>query len=164
MRAQFVWIGIVVSLLVGSVVTQGVLLVASMSDPSFAVEPDYERKAADWDAIQRRKQESLRLGWTVDLRTSPSERAGEVNVELSVFDRFGKPIRDATVALKTFHNARAGNVIAGRLFHDADGIYLATLPMRRSGIWEFRLEVVQGESHYTDVVRKSVLSAPRERG
>ena len=160
MKPRYFWIGLVVALLAFSVGVHAVLLIASINDPSFAVEPDYERKARNYDEIQRQREASRALGWMADLTTSPAD-PGEVQVSLSMFDRYGKPLREAAVSVETFHVARAGNWIRGELQPAGDGVYAATLPLRRSGLWEFRLKVVRGDDVYTETIRKSVLSTPR---
>jgi len=160
-KPKWVWIGIVVGLLGMSLAIHTALLIFSLNDPSFAVEPDYERKAAQWDETQRRLAASRALGWTVDLSTAPADQAGEVDVTLHLFDRYGKPVREADVTLQTFHVARAGQIVSGELEPVGDGVYGARLPLRRSGIWEFRLSVTHGDELYVDTIRKSVLSTPR---
>lgn len=164
MKPKVFWISLIVGLLTAHVGLHMVLLFAAVNDPSFAVEPDYERKAVEWDDIQRERERSQRFGWTVDLSTRPADTPGQVDVSLTLFDRFGKPVRDATAQVEAFHNARASNVVRQGLPHDADGVYAARLPLRRSGIWEFRLRVVRGDQVYVDTLRKSVLSVPRSRG
>lgn len=161
MKSSIVWIGIVVALLLFSVGTQVTLMVAAVHDPSFAVEPDYEERARNWDAVQAQRARNEALGWTVDLSTAPGERPRTVDVELLVFGAYGKPLREARVRVATFHNARAAHVIEADLPGNGEGVYRATLPMTMSGVWEFRVEVLDGEDLYTETVRKSVLSRPR---
>ncbi|UCF67695.1 MAG: FixH family protein [Acidobacteriota bacterium] len=161
MKPHIVWISIIVGLLALSVVVHGILLVAALSDPSFAVEPDYEAKAANFDAIQRQRWASQRLGWTTELRTRPAVDPGEVEISLEAFDRDGEPIRDAAVELETFHNARAAEVINGRLTHIREGRYRGVLPMTRSGVWEIRLTITSEDDVYVRTLRKNVLSTPR---
>ena len=67
MKPRYFWIGLVVALLALSVGVHAVLLIASINDPSFAVEPDYERKARNYDEIQRQREASRALGWMADL-------------------------------------------------------------------------------------------------
>ena len=160
MSARTRWIALIVGLLGATVVFHVSLLVFSLFDPSFAVVPDYERRAAEWDDTQRELQRSRELGWTVDLDTTPAKAPGFVEVALQLFDRHGAPIRDADARVETFHNARATELLRGRLQHTQDGKYLAILPMRRPGVWEMRLRIVHGEDTYTGVVRKSVVTAP----
>ena len=73
---------------------QGALLLFAINDPSFAVEPDYERKALNWDDAQRERAASRSLGWTTELSTRPASTPGEVEVGLDLFDRHGKRVHD----------------------------------------------------------------------
>jgi len=162
MKPAITWISIIVGLLVLSVAIQGAYLVLALNDPSFAVEPDYESKARDWDAAQRERRNSVALGWSVDLRTSPAA-PGEVELRLTLADDAG-PIEDARVDVAGFHNARAGRVLEWSLPHEAAGVYRLVVPIRRSGIWEFRLAITRGDRRWTGKLRKSVVSVPRSPG
>jgi nitrogen fixation protein FixH len=157
------WIGIVVGLLTMTVAMQVLLLVVATTDPSFAVEPDYEARAARWNEVQRQEATNRRLGWTVDLETTPAATPGMAAVRVSLFDTWGKPLRDATVEIETFHAARAANVVKATLPGDGEGAYVATLPLRPSGLWEFRLTARSGDDLFTARIRKSVLTTPGGR-
>lgn len=158
MKPAVFWIGMVVGLLLLSVGTQVALLVAAVNDPSFALEPDYERKAAEWDRLQAERRRSDDLAWEVQLRTAPAAVAGGVRVELELADAAGSPIHDASVAFDAFHNARASRIVHHRLPLGTDGIYRATLPLVPSGIWEFRLEITRGDDRFVRTLRTSVIS------
>ena len=61
-------------------------------------------------------------------------------------------------------HARASEIHRGRLTESSQGVYANTMPLRRSGIWEFRLRVSRGKDVFTKKVRASVLSVPRALG
>jgi nitrogen fixation protein FixH len=163
-RPALVWGAVIVGILLTSVAIQGTALIFALVDPSFAVEADYEWKARNWVELRRQSESSDALGWSIDLRTAPAPTAGELEVRLSVVDRDGAPLRGAGVEVAAFHNARAGNVLRDRLPAIEEGVYGKTLPIRRSGVWEFRVEITRGEDRFFEVVRKSVLSVPRSGG
>jgi nitrogen fixation protein FixH len=163
-RPALVWGSVIVGILLTSVVIQGTALILALADPSFAVEADYEWKARNWDKLRRQAQSSDALGWSFDQQTAPAPTAGEVQVRVTLVDRDGAPVRGAEVEVATFHNARAGQVLTSRLPEVEEGIYGETLPMRRSGVWEFRVEITRGGERFEGKVRKSVLSTPRTRG
>jgi nitrogen fixation protein FixH len=156
MRARIIWIGIVVGLLTMSVVIYGVAIVITLTDPSFALEPDYEKRAADWDAIQRQQSVNESLGWTVKLNAEAGAKRGEIVVRVTLHDRDDQPIDGAIVELDAFHNARAGQIYQARLDHVGDGEYAASMPIRRSGVWEFRLTANRGGEVFTDTVRQTL--------
>ena len=156
MKQAVIWIGIVISLLLFSVGTQAVLIISSLNDPSFAVVPDYEQKAANWDQLQAQRQFNKDLGWTIELHALPGEDRYVLNLELELHGTYGKPLRDAQITVEAFHNARASRIQRAAFTHVGDGIYVATLRGRRPGVWEFQFEVVREDVRFTPVVRKSI--------
>ena len=117
-----------------------ILIYVATSDPSFAVEEDYYQKALAWDDKRAQDRTNEQLGRSAD---------GSVAVTASLTDREGRPIPDARIRLQTFHNARAAYVIESDLGGDGSGRYSASLPMRRPGLWEFRIEVERAGRRFT---------------
>jgi nitrogen fixation protein FixH len=131
-------------------------LVASRN-PTFAVEPDYYRKAINWDATQAIDRASKALGWTVDLETSPTAgESGDRRVSCRFKDREGNPIEGAQVELVAFPHARATERQTLLLADERGGLYAATAKMKRAGLWEFRLTVRRGPQTFTHVERREV--------
>jgi nitrogen fixation protein FixH len=127
-----------------------ILIYVATSDPSFAVEEDYYQKALDWDDKRAQDRTNAELGWMLELDVARERSAdGSVVVAASLADRDGRPISDATIHLQAFHNARASHVFESDLTHDASGRYTTSLPMRRPGLWEFRLEARQAGRRFT---------------
>ena len=156
MRAKITWIGIIVGLLGMSVVIYGVAIVITLTDPSFALEPDYEERAADWDAIQRQQAVNESLGWSAKVSVEAGPKRGEIVVRVTLQDRIDRPIDGAIVELDAFHNARAGRIHRARLDHAGDGEYTTAMPIRRSGVWEFRLTANHRGDVFTKTIRKSL--------
>lgn len=158
MSPKVVWVGFVILLLGMSFVIQGTALYLASTDPSFAVEPGYERKAAAWDEQARERRRSDALGWTADVQTLAGAGRGEAVVRLTLVDRAGAPLEGATVVVETFHNARAAHVLKATLREtDAAGVYEATFAMRRPGLWELRIAATRGEDRFLRTLKKSVL-------
>ncbi len=160
MKPKYLWPGIIIGLLAFSVITQITLVLYSASDPSFALDPEYSADSRTWDEKQKQTAINTQLGWTVDLTTT-LDPAGGVAVAVELFDRWGKPIKDATVAFESFHLARANRVKSGALAHVADGRYEATLDIVRSGQWEWRLAIDREADHFTHTIRTNVLAPAR---
>jgi hypothetical protein len=160
MKSKTFWIAFVIALLSSSFVIYGTALFLSLSDPTFAVEPEYEEKAAHWDDQQRQMAVNQRLGWTVELDTTPADEPQHVDVTLNLFDKYGKTINGATVDVVTFYNARAARRIHGMLDHIGDGEYGKRMKLSPSGLWEFRVTVTCGDDTYTETTRQSILSVP----
>jgi len=127
-----------------------ILIYFATSDPSFAVEEDYYQKALDWDDKRSQDRANAELGWTVELEVG-RERApdGTVQVVARLSDREGQPVGGAGVDLELFHNARAAWIHRAQLREDGSGSYSAALPLRRPGLWEFRLNAVRDERRFT---------------
>lgn len=158
MNAGHRWIAIVVALLVSSLLAQVILLVVASSDPAFAIEPDYEQRARNWDAEQRQQSVNRALGWTVDLRTRPTTGDDGFEVALVAADRAGAAITGADVTIEALANARARQVHRPVLAEPEAGRYTGRVRARRSGLWEFRVVVERGDERYTQRIRKEVLT------
>ena len=155
-RPAVVWVGFVVGLLLLDVLVQGAILVCALGDPSFAVEADYEWQAEHWNDVQRERQASAALGWSVGLRAIPSATPGRVAVELDVTDRDGVPVTGARVDVRALHNARASRVLALQLAPVGDGRYRESAMLGRPGVWEFRVAIDRGSERYVGRFRESV--------
>jgi nitrogen fixation protein FixH len=149
MSPQTRWTIIIVALLGSSLLVHGIMLVVALSDSSFAVEENYEQKAADWDERMRQRQFNRALDWSVDIDTAVAGPRGEVEVSVTLLDAQNAPIDDASLTLETFHNARATRKLRESLPARGDGLYQAVLPMGQSGVWEFRLTATRGDDTFT---------------
>lgn len=118
------------------------------SDPSYAVEEDYYRKAVEWDAGRAELAASDALGWQLTYHVEPGPGPAEATVHATLSDRDGAPLDGAALALETFHNARAGDILRADLTPAGDGAYSARLPMQRPGVWELRFTADRGEAHF----------------
>jgi nitrogen fixation protein FixH len=156
-KAKIFWVGLIVALLSMTVLTYGVGLILAISDPSFAVEENYEQKAENWDEIQRERHESDQLGWTIDLSVKPGGIRGEADVSLELYDQWGKAIHEAIVEVECFHNARAADIQRTQLDFVADQYYGKRMMLQRSGLWEFRLRITAGDDIFVKKLRKSVV-------
>jgi nitrogen fixation protein FixH len=159
-RKPWFWPAFVVGILVLGVGVNVVLLVVANSDPSFAVEEDYYDKALRWDEKRARDAASAALGWSFDFAAVPDLDAADgapvMQLTVAVRDADGAAVDGAAVRLETFHLARSAEVDRTRLEGRGDGLYRATLPLRRAGIWEFRFEVVAGDDTFTHREQREV--------
>lgn len=150
MKQGWHWMVLVGFLMAIVLVANLILIYFATSDPSFAVEEDYYQKALDWDERRAQQAANAALGWTVSFDVARARNPdGTVEVRTRLEDAAGMPVRDAAVRIEAFHNARAAHVLRARLEEDPNGGYVAKLPLRRPGLWEFRLEAQRGESRFT---------------
>lgn len=150
---EHVWPTIVIVALVANVTLGVVLSRVASSGASLAVEPDYYRKAVQWDSTLAQGRRNAALGWRVapSLGALRTGRGGEL--ALTLRDAAGAPVTGAVVRVDARHVAHADEAIASVLAPDTPGSYRGTLPMQRAGLWELRVDVTRGGEHFTTVVR-----------
>lgn len=157
MNKGWYWPWIVAGLLLLAIGANGLLLLKATTDPSFAVEPDYYRKALDWGQTQAQARLNSELGWRAEVAVEPETTVpGQARVRTRFTDRDGMPVDGAGITLEAFHNARSAERIEAALVPQGDGAYAADLPMRKDGVWEFRLRAVRGSDIFTAVLDQDV--------
>jgi nitrogen fixation protein FixH len=146
---HILWPGIIISALVIHVlVSLGTVWIAT-SNPSYAVEEDYYQKSLTWDAKRAQDRRNAELGWAVGINVRPAAAGSPALLELTLTAADDTPVEAAQVSVETFHNARANEILRVVMDEALGGRYEARLPMRRSGIWEFRVTAVRGDDSFT---------------
>ncbi|NUN16199.1 MAG: FixH family protein [Myxococcales bacterium] len=160
-RTGWQWPVLIVLLLMIPVVGNLVLVMKATGDPSFVIEEDYYRKAVLWDQTMAQQEKNHQLRWALELTTKPGDTAyAPTTVSLVLKDAHGEPIRDASIRVEGFHNARAAHVAAATASETTDGFYQAQLDLRRSGLHEFNVHVVRGSDIFTYKTQKDVMVGP----
>ena len=118
-----------------------VVMRVANDDPSFAVEPDYYRRAVGWDSTMAQARASAALGWRVTPAVTPLVAGAPATVTLAITDRDGAPVTGAAVAVEALFNARANDRHTATLPEVAPGRYAAPLPLAWAGDWELRVQV-----------------------
>jgi nitrogen fixation protein FixH len=121
-------------------------------DPAFAIEDDYYKKAIHWDDELAQRRENDRLGWRVSPSLDASDSAGSL-LAVSLSDRSGLPMAGARILVTAVHNSAGGHPVGVVLVDQGQGRYRATLPLRRRGMWELRIDVRRGADHFTADLR-----------
>ena len=70
-------------------------------------------------------------------------------IELSLTDRYDRPIAGAIVELRSFHLARASEVRSGDMLASKPGQYRVGLPMKRDGLWKTAIVVTYDDITFT---------------
>ena len=158
MHRPWFWPAAIVAILALGVGANVVLLVVANSDPSFAVEEDYYRKGLDWDTKRAQDARNEKLGWRVDLAAvaAQGDDAPVLELTLIVRDPDGGTVDDAEVTLEAFPLARSATVDRTAFRGVEDGLYRASLPFRRPGLWEFRIRVARGTDVFTRTLQRDV--------
>jgi nitrogen fixation protein FixH len=151
-----IWAWVPALLLTGLLGTQMAILYGALDDASFAIEPDYYRKALAWDEQQKLARSSRALGWHAELMVAPGSDVPGLRTRVRLTDSAGEPVGGADFALRAVHNARAAQPFESRSTETEPGVYEATVPNTRAGLWEFTLTAARGAETFRDVVRREV--------
>ena len=150
MKKGSLWPWIIAGALALHVVGSLVMVFVATSNPSYAVEEDYYQKALHWDDKRAQDRTNEELGWMLDLEAHPAAMPGwEPTLEVRLTDAGGEPLDGAVIAVETFHNTRAEDILRARLDPVGEGVYRTTLPMRHNGRWELRFTADHGQDHFT---------------
>jgi nitrogen fixation protein FixH len=152
LRKDRIWPTIIVVLLGGNLALGAVLIRVANADPHFAVEPDYYRRAVQWDSTRAQAARNVALGWT----WTPSlgaVRGDSVPMMLAIAGADGVPVDSALVTLEARAVAHANDAITDTLVAQGGGWYGAALPIRRTGLWEFRVRALRGDATATTELR-----------
>ena len=159
-RAKIFWGSVITGFLIMPVIFYAIMLVLVHVQPT-NVQPNYEQTAANWDKDKAARLASEKLAWTVDLRTEPAaDDPQQLQVAVSVYDKYGKPIRDAAVTIDVTYLDRTLDVVQVSPTYVPDERYTAPLPITRAGRWEFAVEVIREDDRYVTTFQKQV-SLPR---
>lgn len=142
------WPLIVVGFLLFNVVTQGILITFALSDPGFRLEPDYYRRAVDWDQERAEEGQALAQGWSLAVDVQPAPEGALVVARLSAREPGGltRPLTGLSVRVTAFHPAHNDVTVQATLPAGPEpGVYAAPLPLRRAGRWTVRVEAHAGE-------------------
>jgi nitrogen fixation protein FixH len=148
----------IVAILVATVGLNIYVYHVANDDQSLAIEPDYYRKAVDWDSTMAQMRQNAALGWHLSPTLGAFTIRGGAPLTVTLTDAAGAAIPDATVKVAAFFNARANDIIDTTLRRDAAG-YAATLPVKHGGVWELRFDVTRGAERFTSTSRVEAVAA-----
>jgi nitrogen fixation protein FixH len=146
MKRGWQWPALVTLALGFTVGVNFVMLYAAKSDPNgTVVEPDYYRKAVEWDRTMARREASAALGWTARASLEASASLRELRVALA--DSSGVAVTNAEVTATLIHNREASTPLSVALkAHESE--YVVELPALRSGLWEVRVVARRGGERF----------------
>lgn len=159
MQRGWYWPWLVTAALLFTVGVNVVMVFAATSDRNGSVvEPDYYRKAVDWDATMARRAASDRLGWTAQAALAGT--AGDsATLVVRVADRDGAPVASARFTAELIHNLAAARPLRVTLAERDAGRYEARVPVAHAGQWEVRLEARRDADRFLATLRPE-LRAP----
>ena len=101
---------------------------------------------------------ALALGWHLSPELAAYTPRGGALLQITLRDASGVEIRDATVKVAAFFNARANDVIDTTLTRDFAG-YNVRLPVTHGGVWELQFDVTRGSQRFTATSRVEAVAA-----
>ncbi|MBY0396941.1 MAG: FixH family protein [Thermoleophilia bacterium] len=126
-------------------------VVLATSDKSFAIEPDYYKKAVEWDRTARERGHAAELGWDINVSLNPAKaRAAGPTLRVTLArpaqttGQAATPLDGAQVRIEAFPQARSGWRISGAAAGIGKGVYDLDAPVNRPGVWEVRIHIQRG--------------------
>lgn len=157
-RGRF-WMFLPVMLLGASVAGWIVMVRLAVDDPGFSLEPDYYKKAVEFDAREARRREADDVGFRVDVESFARDEKKTL-LRIRVSDRSGALLDAARVRGVGFSNARAARVVPLTFRSAGAGIFVAEFDDEvHLGLWELRLEISRGDIEIERVVRADLSDA-----
>ncbi|MFT3686806.1 MAG: FixH family protein [Phycisphaerales bacterium] len=149
-----------------------VTIVCATSDRSFAIEPDYYKKAVEWDRAARERDHAAELGWDVQAALVPPAAAAARPVLRVTLNRPAPagasaaaptPLDGAQVQVEAFPQARSSQRFSGSAVGVGNGVYEIEAPMTRAGLWEVRIRINRGPDALAVLRTLTVAAEPAGR-
>jgi nitrogen fixation protein FixH len=130
---------IIVTIIALSAVIGSVIVGKKVFDGTVEEKP-YEQGLL-WDKIRSNKYGS---GWSVVVNNRKINK-GENEVSISVFDKYGKPLSDASVSILISRPSTAAYDRNYKAVKLQEGIYKARINFQLYGYWNLKINVAQNE-------------------
>jgi len=149
----------IVAILVTTMTANIVMMRVAGNDPSFAVEPDYYRKAVNHDSTMAQARMNSALGWSATAAIA-FDGAGTPILSVRLVDSAGSLVEDAHLSAVAMFVGRANETDSVALAPGADGSYTARLSRAYAGQWEVRVEARKEADRFTATVRTESPAIP----
>lgn len=148
MNASRKWPLLITAALAFTVVANMIMLFAAGGDPNASVvEPDYYRKAVEWDSTMARRSASDRLGWAAAVSLGGTVD-GVRQVAVLLRDSTGMMVEGATIELTLIHNREASRPVSLTLQAAGAEGYEGTAAAPLNGRWEVRVDARRGDDRF----------------
>lgn len=127
------------------------VIAAGRNPSSFAIEPDYDRKALRWEETAQQLRQNQRLAWTITI-----DRADASTLAVTITDAAGRPLDSATITAEAFHHAHARDKMITTLTPTSPGQYTGTFAATTPGLWEFHFTVQRGPQKLTQTLTRTL--------
>ena len=144
--SRVLWPGLIFVFLGANVCVVGITVYFANRADGGATEPDYYRKAINWDQAAAERDRSATLGWKATIATSLNA------VTLTLTDREGAAVEGATVQAEFFAVLDSGSRVTADFRPAVGGTYQYSgiLP---TGTCEFRVRAARGDDVFVKTLR-----------
>jgi nitrogen fixation protein FixH len=149
------WPIAIVGVLAVTVVANVALILAARDPNAYVVEPDYYRKAVNWDSTMAEARASVALGWRVDAAFGDWTPTG-TTLRVLMVDSTGAPLTGAMVKVELINNLSPETPVHAAPGEVGGGRYQARVPLARPGQWELRLQARRAGDYFTADLRRDV--------
>lgn len=140
------WLAIVVVVVGVNIV---MITLAVVTNPGLVSEDYYERGRYNERHYIQRVAERDALGWTANLDTPHSAHVGATQTyRITVVDKVGMPLRDASVELNAFRPADAKADFKVAMHEVTPGQYEAAVEFPLKGVWDLIVTIKQGDKDF----------------
>ena len=146
MKPGTLWIAGVVAILGATVIGNIAVMRIANSDPSFAIESDYYKKAVEFDSTLVLERSSATLGWVAAAHLVHDSTARVNHLVVRVSDKNDTPLVGLVVNADALYNARANDVVHAVLMESEPGVYAAPIAVTNSGEWEVRIHAARADT------------------
>ena len=147
--SRILWPGLIFVFIGANVTVVLITVVAANYSSGAAAEPDYYRKAVNWDQTSAERVASDNLGWTAELAGSTR---GAV---LTLKSHDGRPLDGAAIEIEHFAVLDSGHRATTTCTAQGEGRYAIPGPLP-SGTTEFRIRATRGDDLFVSIQRTSI--------
>jgi FixH len=146
------WMFVPVALLGLTVTIATVTVLSAVVGHPLGTEPNYDTKAASWNAEREQRALNERLRWVVtpEIESSGSRRT----IALRIEDKHAARIDAGAVRVECIPIRAAESRQTIELARREQGDFIGSFDSTIGGQWEFRVTVTKAEIRYTDSFRR----------
>lgn len=159
LRPEIAWPAAIILLLLAGAGSAFAVLLFARSDGGAEVVADYYSRGLAWDSTAAVERSVERFGWTVSLEpAAEADGTGMRAVQIGIVDSAGIPVGGLAIDVEASrpHLATpAGRVAASP--HLQPGVYVAWLPVRETGLWDFTVHGLRDGDPFALRLRREIL-------
>lgn len=151
------WMFVPVALLALTVTVATVTVLSAVVGHPLGTEPNYDAKAASWNAEREQRALNERLRWVVtpEIESSGTRRT----IALRIEDKHAARIDAGAVRIECIPIRAAESRQLIELSRRERGDFVGSFDSAIGGQWEFRVTVTKSEIRYTDSFRRFLAGA-----